>query len=94
MLLVDRVTSRISAIILPEFDTLDSVARWYRNHLAYCGVADDGKKTYAVVAQLSRRKPVVKKTLPESVAEDAGPDSACAAPVWQRGPTRASFQDS
>jgi hypothetical protein len=55
-------------------------------------VADDGKKTYAVVAQLSRRKPVLKKALAEGVAENAEPDSACAAPVWQRGPARVSFQ--
>lgn len=91
-LLVDRVTGRISAINLPEFDTLYSVASWYRDYVAYCGVADDGKKTYAVVAQLSRRKPVLKKSLAEGVAEDAAPDSACPAPVWQRGPVRVSFQ--
>lgn len=91
-MLVDRVTGRISAINLPEFDTLYSVASWYRDYVAYCGVADDGKKTYAVVAQLSRRKLVLKKALVGGVAEDAVPDSACAAPVWQRGPTRVSFQ--
>ncbi len=93
-LLVDRVTGRISAINLPEFDALYSVASWYRDYVAYCGVADDGKKTYAVVAQLSRRKPVLKKALAEGVAEDAAPDSACPAPVWQRGPVRVSFQAS
>ena len=91
-LLVDRVTGRISTISLPEFDTHYSVASWYRDYVAYCGVADDGKKTFAVVAQLSRRKPVLKKALAEGVAEDAAPDSACPAPVWQRGPTRVSFQ--
>jgi hypothetical protein len=91
-LLVDRVTGRISAINLPEFDPLYSVASWYRDYAAYCGVADDGKKTYAVVSQLGRRKPVLKKALPEGVAENAAPDSACPAPVWQRGPVRVSFQ--
>ena len=91
-LLVDRITGRISVINLPEFDALYSVASWYRDYVAYCGVADDGKKTYAVVAQLSRRKPVLKKALAEGVAEDAAPDSACPAPVWQRGPVRVSFQ--
>lgn len=58
-LLVDRVTRRISATNPPEFDTLYSVASWYRDYVAYCGVADDGKKTHAV--QLSRRKPCSRK---------------------------------
>ena len=91
-LLVDRVTGRISAINLPAFDALYSVASWYRDYAAYCGVADDGKKTFAVVAQRSRRKPVLKKAFAEGVAEDAAPDSACPAPSWQRGPVRVSFQ--
>jgi len=91
-LLVDRVTGRISVINLPEFDALYSVASWYRDYVAYCGVADDGKKTYAVVAQPSRREPVLKKALTEGMGEDAAPDSACPAPVWQRGPVRVSFQ--
>lgn len=91
-LLVDRASGRVSAINLPEYDALYSVASWYRDYAAYCGVADDGKKTFAVVAQLSRRKPVLKKALSEGVAEDAVPDSACPPPVWQRGPVRVSFQ--
>jgi hypothetical protein len=93
-LLVDRATGRVSPTNLPGFDALYSVASWYRDYVAYCGVADDGKKTYAVVAQLSRRKPVLKKALAEAVREDAAPDSACPAPVWQRGPVRVSFQAS
>ena len=44
--------------------------------------------------QLSRRKPALKKALAEGVAEDAAPDWACAAPVWQGGPVRVSFQGS
>jgi hypothetical protein len=92
-LMVDRVTGRVSTINLPEFDAYYSAASWYRDYVAYCGVADDGKKTYAMVAQLSRRKPVLKKELSgEGVSEDAAPDSACAVPVWQRGPVRVSFQ--
>ena len=54
----------------------------------------DRKKTFAVVVQLSRRKTVLKKALAEGIAEDAAPDSACAAPLWQRGPVRISFQGS
>ena len=92
-MLVDRLTGRISPINLPEFDAYYSSASWYRDYVAYCGVADDGKKTYAVVAQLSRRKPVLKKELSNAgMAEDAAPDSACPAPAWQRGPMRVSFE--
>jgi hypothetical protein len=91
-LLVDRTTGRVSTLNLPEFDAFYSAATWYRDFVAYCGVADDGKKTYAIVAQLSRRKPVLKKALADGVSDDAVPDSACPAPVWQRAPTRVSFE--
>ena len=92
-LLVDRVTGHVSVINLPEFDPYYSSASWYRDYVAYCGVADDGKKTYAFVEQLSRHKPVLKKELSNAgVAEDAAPDSACPAPSWQRSPVRVSFE--
>jgi hypothetical protein len=93
-LLVDRLSGKISSLNLPEFDAFYSAASWYRDYAAYCGVSDDGKK-YAIVAQVSRRKPVVKKSLAgENIAEDAGPDSACDAPVWQRTPVQVSFEPS
>jgi hypothetical protein len=94
-LLVDRLTAHISPVNLPEFDALYSTASWYRDYVAYCGVADDGKKTYAMVAQLSRRKPVLKKELSSGgVADDAAPDSACPMPSWQRNPMRVSFEST
>jgi hypothetical protein len=92
-LLVDRVTGRVSPLNLPEFDAFYSAASWYRDFVAYCGVSDDGKKVYAMVAQISRRKPVLKKELSkDGLADDAGPDSACPAPMWQRSPARVSFE--
>ena len=91
-LMVDRLTGRVSAINLPEFDDAYSVASWYREYVAYCGVGDDGKKTYAIVAQLGRRKPVLKTKVGEGVPDDGSMDSACPAPVWQRGPVRVSFE--
>jgi len=91
-MLVDRLTGRVSPINLPDFDVFYSAASWYRDYVAYCGVSDDGKKTYAIVEQLSRRKPVLKKALTTDLPDDAGPDSACAAPAWQRGPVRVSFE--
>ena len=91
-LLLDRVTGHISPINLPEFDAVYSVASWYRDYVAYCGVADDGKKMFAMVVQISRRKPVLKKPLSnDGVSDDAAPDSACTMPSWQRSPARVSF---
>jgi len=90
-LLVDRITGRVSAVNLPEFDVIYSAATWYRDYVAYCGVSDDGQKTFAVVAQLNRRKPVLKKALAKGVDDNAAPDSACPAPIWQRSPARVSF---
>ena len=91
-LLVDRTTGRVSAITLTDFDPVYSSASWYRDYVAYCGVTDDGKKTYATVAQLSRRKPILRKQIGEGLLEDAGPDSACGTPEWQRNPVRVSFE--
>jgi hypothetical protein len=92
-LIVDRLTGRVSAITLPEFDPLYSTASWYRDYVAYCGVADDGKKIDAVVVQIGRRKPVLKKLLDgNGLKDDSEPDSACQSPLWQRSPTRITFE--
>ena len=96
-LLVDRVTGRISAVNLPEFDAVYSVVSWYRDYAAYCGVSDDDKKTYALVAQLGRRKPVLKWQVGEakspSEAQES-PELACKAAEWQRAPARVTFAPS
>jgi hypothetical protein len=92
-LLVDRLTGRVSSISLPEFDTYYSAANWYRDYISYCGVST-GKKVFATVVQLNRRKPVVKKMLPNVTFDEARPDSACLAPVWQRNPIRVTFEPS
>jgi hypothetical protein len=91
-LLVDRSTGRVVAINLPEFDPYFSAASWYRDYVAYCGIGDDGKKTYAIVAQLGRKKPVLRRPVGEGMADEAEADSACPAPLWQRTPVRVSFQ--
>ncbi len=90
-LLVDRVTGRVTPIALAEFDPLYSTASWYRDYMAYCGVSDDGKKLFAMVLQLGRRKPILKRALGESAGDDL-PDSACSAPRWQKQPPRVIFQ--
>lgn len=91
-LLVDRLTGRVSPIVLPEFDPYYSVASWYRDYAAYCGVSDDGGKVYAVVTQLGRRKPLLKKILDKTSAHEGdAADSPCTAPTWQRQPMRVSI---
>jgi hypothetical protein len=90
-LLVDRLTGHVTQINLPEFDPFYSTASWYRDYIAYCGVSDDGKKLFAVVAQLGRRKPILKKPLGEADGDDM-PDSECPAPAWQRHPARVTFE--
>ncbi|HKS76306.1 MAG TPA: hypothetical protein VJQ82_24040 [Terriglobales bacterium] len=90
-LLVDRVTGRISQVPLPDYDPYYSIASWYRDYAAYCGISEDGKKLFAVVAQIGRRKPILKKALGDA-GEDDMPDSDCPAPVWQRKPVRVSFE--
>jgi hypothetical protein len=94
-LLVDRVSGHVSAINLPEFDAFYSGASWYRDYAAYCGLSEDGKKLSAVVAQISHRKPVLKKPLEGASwneEQNAIPDSACPAPTWQRAPVRVTFE--
>jgi len=90
-LLVDRLTGRVSQLNLPEFDPFYSTASWYRDYIAYCGVSDDGKKLYAVVAQVGRRKAILKKDAGEPAGGD-DPDSECPPPVWERSPMRVTFQ--
>ena len=67
---------------LPAFDGDASEASWYRDYAAYCGSSDDGSKTYMVVSQMGKRKPILRK-------EYSGP--ACAAPKWERAPSRVTF---
>ena len=89
-MMVDRTTTHITQINLPEFDSYLSVASWYRDYVAYCGVAEDGGKLYEIVAQLGRRKPVLKQTIVSDIPLTM-PDSACATPDWQRQPARVTF---
>lgn len=90
-LMVDRSTGRVSQINLPEFDPFYSEAAWFRDYAAYCGVSDDGERLYAVVAELGRKKPILKKEL-GAAADSDSPDGQCAIPEWQRQPVRVTFQ--
>jgi hypothetical protein len=90
-LLVDRVTGKVQTILLPAFDPYSSDVNWFRDYAAYCGISDDGQKPFAVVAQLGRRKPVLKKALADP---SDGKDFECATPIWQRDPARVIFEPS
>ncbi|MGB6024210.1 MAG: hypothetical protein WA872_00065 [Candidatus Sulfotelmatobacter sp.] len=96
-LLVDRTTGHISLINLPEFDVFYSAVSWYRDYAAYCGVSDDKKKAYAIVAQINHRKPILKKPIEianvaDKDTKDIPADSACPEPAWQRTPVRVTFE--
>ncbi|GAC1654419.1 MAG: hypothetical protein NVS9B15_15120 [Acidobacteriaceae bacterium] len=89
-LLVDRVTGSVKQLALPEFDTYYSTASWFRDYVAYCGLSDSADKLYAMVVEVGRRKPVVKKVL-GSAQTNNQPDSECASPEWSRKPMAVLF---
>jgi hypothetical protein len=86
-LMIDRVSGKIQQLALAEFDPDSSAVNWFRDYSAYCGTSDDGQKLSAVIMQIGRRKPLLKK--PIGSTNDSHP--VCAAPVWERGPIRVTF---
>ena len=60
-LLVDRVTGRVTALKLPDYDPGVSQVSWFRDYAAYCGLTASGKSLYAVVAQVAARKAMLAK---------------------------------
>jgi len=84
-LIVDRATGHLTPTTLPQFDPEQSDAAWYRDYTAYCGSSDDGQKLFAMVVQLGRRKPLLKKQIAESDA------ATCSSSTWQRQPPRVTF---
>ena len=89
-LVVDRVSGHVAALKLPDYDPGVSQVSWFRDYAAYCGLTSTGKSLYAVVAQISARKPVLAKKV---AAFDAVAHSqpVCASTEWQREPLRATF---
>ncbi len=84
-LIIDRTRGHITPAVLPDFDPEQSDASWYRDYVAYCGFSDDARKLFAIVIQLGRRKPLLKKQISET-------DSAsCSSSTWQRQPSRVTF---
>ena len=93
-LLVDRVTGHIAALKLPDYDPGVSQVVWFRDYAAYCGVTASGKSLYAVVAQLTVRKPVLAKKLDALDPASGRAEPACGLSQWQREPLRVTFHQS
>lgn len=93
-LMVDRTTGHITALKLPDYEPGISQVMWFRDYAAYCGLTTSGKSLYAVVAQLTVRRPVLAKKLdgydPASAASGA---PVCIPPDWQRDPLRITFHE-
>ena len=92
-LLVDRVSGRITALHLPDFDSSISDVVWYRDYAAYCGVhtAVKGGGLSAEVWQIGARRAALQKVIaawpqPERVRP------VCASATWQREPMRVTLR--
>jgi hypothetical protein len=82
---VNDSTAHIAELKLPEFDSRTSDVSWYRDYAAYCGRTPDGSARHMIIFQLGQRKPVLKKELY---------GESCAAPEWDRNPSRVTFNPS
>ena len=89
--MVDRTTTRVTQLNLPEFDPFYSSTSWFRDYVAYCGLSDDATKVYAVVSQIGRKKPILHQRLGEAKNRNE-PESECAVPHWERDPIRVTFE--
>jgi hypothetical protein len=75
---------------LPEFDPFYSDVAWYRDYAAYCGINDGASKVFAVVTEIGRKKPILRREL-GAATNGAQPDSECARPLWDRKPAQVTF---
>ena len=87
-LLVNRVSGKIQQIALADFKPDSSAVSWFRDYAAYCGISDDAQNVFAIIMQLGQRRPLLKK----AVSETGDSPQACAQPLWERAPTRATFE--
>lgn len=80
---VNSASGRISELNLPSFEPHTSQVSWFQDYAAYCGATEDGSVHYMVVFQMGKRKPILKKELY---------GQSCAAPKWEKDPSRVSFE--
>jgi hypothetical protein len=76
----------VQPVPLPAFDGYYSEVSWFRDYAAYCGLSDDGERVFTVVAQLGKRRPLLKRAAGESGGNLQG--KPCHAPSWLRAPAR------
>src|ERR1044071_2227255 len=74
-LALDRVSGKVQAINLPDFDSDHSSVTWFRDYAAYCGFQMMARRRMPSSFNSARRKPVLRKALA------AGEMPACVAPV-------------
>ena len=90
-LLIDRVSGKVTALHLADYDPAVSDVAWFRDYAAYCGLSAGGKQLYGIVAQIAARKPLLTRKLGAWDPLDH-PSPACAPAAWQREPLRIAFQ--
>jgi hypothetical protein len=83
-ILIDRISGKVQPVTLPDLDIDNSSLNWFRDYAAYCSATEDGK-IFAVIVQVGRRKPLLKKVI-------ASGTTGCPIPVWQRDPARVTFE--
>jgi hypothetical protein len=89
-LMVDRSTGRVTSVTLPEFDPFYSDVAWYRDYAAYCGISDNASKVFAMVFEVGRKKPILRRELGAATNGDS-PEAECAKPDWDRKPPHVTF---
>jgi len=92
-ILVDRVSGRVTALHLPDFDASVSDVVWYRDYAAYCGIHNTAKASglSAEVWQIGARKAALSKVIaPWPQSERVRP--VCLPAVWQREPMRVTVK--
>jgi len=83
-ILIDRVSGKVQPVTLPDLDIDNSPVNWVRDYAAYCSATEDGKM-FAIIVQLGRRNPLLKKSMPSQA-------NGCPLTRWQRDPARVTFE--
>lgn len=92
-ILVDRVSGKVTALHLPDFDAAISDVTWYRDYAAYCGIHSTPKSSgvTAEVWQIGAHKAALAKVIggwPQR--ERVRP--VCLPATWQREPMRVTLK--
>lgn len=92
-ILVDRISGRVTALHLPDFDASISDVVWYRDYAAYCGIHTTAKASglSAEVWQIGAHKAALSRVIaPWPQTERVRP--VCLPSVWQREPMRVTVK--